>query len=72
MGVTLLESCMLDIRDSLLLKAEIQNFKEGSCIGDLGPNQEQVQIRTVETLLRQEKNLEKKLKSIEYLRLLHK
>ena len=72
MGVTLLESCMLDIRDSLLLKAEIQNFKEGSCIGDLGPSQEQVQIRKVETLLRQEKNLEKKLKNIEYLRLLHK
>ena len=72
MGVTLLESCTLDIRDSLLLKAEIQNIKEGSCIGDLGPNQEQVQIRKVETLLRQEKNLEKKLKSIEYLRLLHK
>ena len=51
MGVTLLESCMLDIRDSLLLKAQIQNFQEGSCMGDLGRNQEQIQIRKIETLL---------------------
>ena len=36
MGFTLLESCMLDIRDGLLLEAEIQNFKEGSCMGGFG------------------------------------
>lgn len=28
MGVTLLESCMLDIRDILHLELEIQNFKK--------------------------------------------
>ena len=32
MGVTLLKSCMLNIRNSLLLETEIQNFKEGSCM----------------------------------------
>ena len=51
MGVALLESCMFDIRDSLLLEAEIQNFKEGSCMGCFGPNQEQLQKRKIETLL---------------------
>ena len=51
MGVTLLESCMFDIRDRLLLEAEIQNFKEGLCTGGFGPNQEQIQKRKIERLL---------------------
>ena len=62
MGVTLLESCMLDIRDSLLLKAQIQNFQEGSCMGDLGPNQEQIQIRKIETLLEAEEKFGEEIK----------
>ena len=51
MGVTLLESCMFDIRDSLLLETKIQNLKEGTCRGGCGPNQEQFQKRKIGRIL---------------------
>ena len=51
MGVTLLESCMFYIRDSLLLEADIQKFIAGSCMNGFGPNQEQLQKRKIERLL---------------------
>ena len=51
MGVTLLESCIFYIRDSLLLEADIQNFIAGSCMNGFGPNQEQLQKRKIERLL---------------------
>ena len=51
MGVTLLESCMFYIRDSLLLEADIQKYIAGSCMNGFGPNQEQLQKRKIERLL---------------------
>ena len=62
MSVTLLVSCMFDIRDSLLLEAEIQNFKEGSCMGGFGPNQEQIQKRKIERLLEAGEKFGKEIK----------
>ena len=52
MGVTLLESCMFYIRDSLRLEAEIQNFEEGSCME---------QLQKIKGFWRQQKKLEKKV-----------
>ena len=34
---------MLDVRESLLLEVEIQNFKEGSCMSGFGSNQKQLE-----------------------------
>ena len=61
-GVIVLESCMFDNRDSLLLEAEIQNFKEGWCMGGFGPNQEQIQKRKIERLLEAGEKFGKEIK----------
>ena len=63
---------MFDIRHSLLLEAEIQNFKEGSCMGGFGPNQEQFQKIKIKRLLEKGERFGKEIKNMEYLRLLHK
>ena len=34
----MLESCMLDIKESLYAEVEIQNFKERLCMGGFVPN----------------------------------
>ena len=70
-GVIVLESCMFDNRDSLLLEAEIQNFKEAWCMGGFGPNQEQIQKRKIERLLEAGEKFGKEIKKHEYLQLLH-
>ena len=62
MGVTLLESCMLDIRNSLLLEAQMLNFKEGSCMGGFGPNKEQLRKIKIKRLLEAGEKFGEKIK----------
>ena len=56
---------MFDIRHSILLEAEIQNFKEGSCMGGFGPNQEQFQKRKIKRLLEKGERFGKEIKKHE-------
>ena len=62
MGVKLLGSCMLDVRESLLLEVEIQNFKEGSFMSGFGSNQKQLEKKKkIERLLEAGEKFEKKI-----------
>ena len=63
MGVTLLESCMLDIRDILHLELEIQNFKKDRVWVASVQISNSFKKEKYKGFWRQEKNLEKKLKS---------
>ena len=48
MGVSLLESCLFDVRDSLLLESRVASLSDGSFKGAYRPNQEGVRKRTIE------------------------
>ena len=48
MGVSLLESCLFDVRDSLLLESRVASLSNGSFKGGCGPNQEGVRKKKVE------------------------
>lgn len=63
MGVTLLEYCMLDIRDILHLELEIQNFKKDRVWVASVQISNSFKKEKYKGFWRQEKNLEKKLKS---------
>ena len=39
MGVSLLDSCMFEIRDNLIFERQMSMFKDGDCTGGTGPSQ---------------------------------
>lgn len=58
----MLESCMLDIKESLYAEVEIQNFKERLSMGGFVPNQEQLQKRKLEKFLEKGEKFEEEIK----------
>ena len=53
---------MLDIKESLYVEVEIQNFKERLCMGGFVPNQEQLQKRKLEKFLEKGEKFEAEIK----------
>ena len=39
MGVSLLDSCVFEIRDNLIFERQMSKFKDGDCTGGTGPSQ---------------------------------
>ena len=48
MGVSLLESCFFDVKNSLLLESRVASLSSGSFKDRYGPNQEEVRKGTIE------------------------
>ena len=51
MGVSLLKSCLFDVRDSVLLESRVASLSRGSFKARYGPNQEGARKRTIEKML---------------------